>query len=122
MSLRSYRIYLLGFRAVDSDKDPITEYHLLNETRFVIDRQTGDLFTNASLDYEDTQRIDLKITATDPKLDNYNATDSNVVTVMVNFIDLNDNEPTFELIEEVKFNENVPIGSTLVQVKCLDNE
>ena len=78
-------------RDTDNTKDNIVEYALLNdeEIPFIIDRVTGNVSVNNSLDFEIEQSYVLEVVAYDLGTPSLNSTKN----ITISIIDLNDNPP-----------------------------
>ena len=107
--------------AFDADLNPTTEYYLLNNetNKFSIEKDSGKVFLNEPLDYEERTSFILSITAVDPYLSNI---DNSVIKLNIDVLDLNDNAPQFNLTRPVTLfvNENTPANSTIFNVTAFD--
>ena len=84
---------------------------------FSIDTYTGQIFTNAPLDYERTQFYTLNVIASDGG----NPARSVTVPVEILIIDLNDNSPIWNReIYTINIVENTTVNSIVVQVNATD--
>lgn len=118
--------------AHDPDLNSRTEYTLIDSTNdentsnlFVLDRLTGKLYLNGSLDYERKQKYVLTISASDPWLaDNMDDPDDGQSTtrLVIDVLDLNDNTPEFDPNTPAHFyiNENTPVNTTIYHVTAYD--
>ncbi|XP_019958668.2 protocadherin Fat 1a isoform X1 [Paralichthys olivaceus] len=85
---------------------------------FVVDRDSGALKLQKSLDHETTKWYQLILLAT-TKHENYEIVASVIINIQVK--DLNDNKPTFESDPyEAVVVENLPSGTQVIQVKATD--
>uniref|UniRef100_A0A3Q2XS24 FAT atypical cadherin 3a n=1 Tax=Hippocampus comes TaxID=109280 RepID=A0A3Q2XS24_HIPCM len=108
----------------DSEKNNIVLYQILSDSHntdyFHIDSSSGLILTARMLDYEQVQKYDFVVRATDNGFPPLSSDMS--VTVVVN--DTNDNPPVFnQLLYEAYVNELVPKGQfvTCVQASDADN-
>uniref|UniRef100_A0A7M5VAC8 Protocadherin Fat 4 n=1 Tax=Clytia hemisphaerica TaxID=252671 RepID=A0A7M5VAC8_9CNID len=108
--------YIGRFLARDLDSDPIT-YSMQcksDEKFFHIDPRSGRLTTKAVFDYEERQTYNLFVQASDGFL--YNVTE-----VVVNIIDLNDNNPVFQISRaSVNVSEGALRYSSIYQIYATD--
>ncbi|XP_076002461.1 protocadherin Fat 3-like isoform X2 [Genypterus blacodes] len=87
---------------------------------FLIEKQTGVIKLDKSLDHELIKSYHFKVTATlqQAKLDSVAFAD-----IELNVLDLNDNRPAFESSSyEAIIMEGMPVGTTIVQVHALDQD
>ena len=81
---------------------------------FEIDRKTGAIFTNGDIDREKQSSFKLDVKASDndpiePKM--------NYTQVSINVMDVNDNEPKFEVVNlDIKLLEDVAINTQVATV------
>ncbi len=106
--------------ATDNDHglDGLIRYTLENQDEFLIDPQTGNIYINELLDYEDIKEYNLSIFAIDGSLSNlqFTATAQIIITV----IDSNDNYPIIKLPVHLIMDENITIGSVITGINCTD--
>lgn len=112
--------------AVDNDQGPngTVTYRILEGTegKFVIDSQTGEIFTNGSLDREQVPSYSLLVEAVDNP-DNFSLTLSSVVNVTILIGDINDNSPVFEQESyEVSILDNVRRFTEIIQLQAFDQD
>lgn len=112
--------------AVDNDQGPngTVTYRILEdaEGKFAIDSQTGEIFTNGSLDREQVPSYTLLVEAVDNP-DNSSLTLSSVVNVTVIIEDVNDNSPIFEQESyEVSILDNVRRFTEIIQLRAFDQD
>ena len=112
--------------AVDNDQGPngTVTYRLLEgaEGKFAIDSQTGEIFTNGSLDREQVPSYTLLVEAVDNP-DNSSLTLSSVVNATVIIEDVNDNSPIFEQESyEVSILDNVRRFTEIIQLRAFDQD
>lgn len=87
---------------------------------FVVDRETGTLKLQKSLDHETTKWYQLTLLA-QTEQENYEIDASVVINIQVK--DVNDNKPVFESDPyEAVIVENLPSGTQVIQVKTTDND
>ncbi|XP_058496668.1 protocadherin Fat 1a isoform X5 [Solea solea] len=87
---------------------------------FVVDRDSGALKLQKSLDHETTKWYQLTLLA-QTKQENYEIVSSVIVNIQVK--DLNDNKPVFESDPyEAVIVENLPSGTQVIQVKATDQD
>lgn len=89
------------------------------DAKFVLDKYTGKLFLNGSLDYEQKQQYVLTISARDPELD---ASAVSTARLVIDLLDLNDNTPQFDPSTPGHFfvNENTPENTTIYHITAYD--
>ena len=112
--------------AVDNDQGPngTVTYRILEgaEGKFAIDSQTGEIFTNGSLDREEVPSYTLLVEAVDNP-DNSSLTLSSVVNATVIIEDVNDNSPIFEQESyEVSILDNVRRFTEIIQLRAFDQD
>ena len=112
--------------AVDNDQGPngTVTYRILEgaEGKFVIDSQTGEIFTNGSLDREQVPSYTLLVEAVDNP-NNSSFALSSVVNVTVIIEDINDNPPIFEQESyEVSILDNVRRFTEIIQLRAFDQD
>ena len=112
--------------AVDNDQGPngTVTYRLLEgaEGKFAIDSQTGEIFTNGSLDREQVPSYTLLVEAVDNP-NNSSFALSSVVNVTVIIEDVNDNSPIFEQESyEVSILDNVRRFTEIIQLRAFDQD
>ena len=87
------------------------------ESTFIINGNSGAIYSISPLDYEQITSYTLHITASDngvPVL-------SSNVTVIINILDINDNKPLFDQsIYTVSISEALPLGEEVIQVTASD--
>ena len=85
---------------------------------FEIDGKTGEIFTNRNIDREKQSSFKLDIKASDndpidPKM--------NYTQVSINVMDVNDNEPKFEVVNlNIKLPEDVAINTQVATVRLTE--
>ena len=117
--------------AIDLDKSRNITYKVLHSTDFVngkssssssigVDRFSGLLFVNGSIDYENTKWINLTISACDN--DNSPRSKSSLLNVFVRVVDQNDNAPKFIQMNTTEFrlHENNEPAAVIGQFKAYD--
>lgn len=112
-------MYAAHARDKDSGINGIVKYKIINPAGglFNIDSKTGHLTLARALDYEQTQRHSLMISAVDTGVPPLSAN----LTVLVEVQDVNDNPPVFESKEyRLKIIESLPINSQILQVTAVD--
>ena len=112
--------------AVDNDQGPngTVTYRILEgaEGKFAIDSQTGEIFTNGSLDREQVPSYTLLVEAVDNP-NNSSFALSSVVNVTVIIEDVNDNSPIFEQESyEVSILDNVRRFTEIIQLRAFDQD
>ena len=81
---------------------------------FEINKRTGEIFTNADIDREkqSTFKLDIKASDNDPIEPKMNYTQ-----ISINVMDVNDNEPKFEVMKlDIKLREDVAINTEVAMV------
>ena len=98
--------------------DNVIYYYSDGVTAFNIAEQTGVVTVNQLIDYEQNQNFTLQIVAEDQGVPQLNGT----TTVIINVIDLNDNNPQFDMaLYNDSILEDVAVGVTLgTVIKALD--
>lgn len=97
-----------------------SSYEILNESAypFVIDKETGEIFTNGMIDRETRDAYKFKVSATD-RSPIFQRSSTATVTVFVD--DQNDNAPKFQMSAySVKIPDNILSGSYVIGVSALD--
>ncbi|CAF0806124.1 unnamed protein product [Brachionus calyciflorus] len=109
-------------KAYDPDLNPKTEYYLKPEGKFYIDRNTGIVYLNGSIDYELEKQFILEITAVDPEITNMENNSTTKLTIDI--IDLNDNAPVFDPLmpKELNINENTQFNTTVLTISAHDSD
>ena len=110
--------------AVDLDLGPngTVTYSILSEANstFIIDPQTGEIFTNGSLDREEIDSYSFEVEAVDNP-ENFTYQLSSVVAVTVLIGDVNDNAPIFEQDSyEVNILDTVRRNTAIIQLVAND--
>ena len=112
--------FVCAIAATDKDHglDGLISYTLDNQDDFLIDQQSGKIYINELLDYEDIKEYNLSIFAVDGSLSNlqFTATAQVIITV----IDSNDNYPIIKLPVHLIVDENINIGSVIAIMNCTD--
>ncbi|XP_062851065.1 protocadherin gamma-A11-like [Trichomycterus rosablanca] len=122
-ALPGTRFQLQAAHDPDSASNSIQSYKLSHNDYFrleVKNREDGKfptLILQKQLDREVAKEINLLITA----LDGGKPPRSGTTGIIINVLDINDNAPVFtEDVYTVMVNENIPIGTTLMQVNATD--
>ena len=91
------------------------------DSKFILDKLTGKLYLNGSLDFEQKQQYLLTITALDPYLPDTNF-HSSTTRLIIDVLDLNDNAPQFDPSTPSQFyvNENTVINTTIYHLMAYD--
>ncbi|XP_030595526.1 protocadherin alpha-8-like [Archocentrus centrarchus] len=118
------RFQLKAARDQDSGQFSVQQYKLSNNDHFRLQvRDKGDdgkipsLVIQKSLDRETARIHSLILTA----LDGGKPPQSGNMNILINVLDVNDNAPFFTKDEySVTLNENVPVGTTVIQVNATD--
>lgn len=102
----------------DSNENGRISYRLVNdyEETFVIDSESGEIYTNLALDRESIPFYEILVEAFDhgdPQL-------VGTSTVIVTVLDKNDNPPRFTRLFSVNVTENAEIGSFVIKVTSSD--
>lgn len=93
----------------------ITGGNLMNT--FLIDSTSGELSVAAMLDYEKMQVHRVNVRAQD----NGSPPRSNTTTVIVRVLDVNDNDPKFDMpLYQESVLENIPVGKTILRLRAYD--
>lgn len=102
----------------DSNENGRISYKLVNdyEETFVIDTETGEIFTNIALDRESIPFYEILVEAVDHGVPQLVGTSTVIVTVL----DKNDNPPRFTRLFSVNVTENAEIGSFVIKVTSSD--
>ncbi|XP_034024273.1 protocadherin Fat 4 [Thalassophryne amazonica] len=109
--------------AIDADSGSYgaVEYNITEGNSgmiFTIDRENGMLSTTVSLDRENISEFNLTIQAAEF----HNLLHSTTANVIIVVIDRNDNAPRFSQIFLTEISEDAPIGHTVIQVTCSDDD
>ncbi|XP_047196481.1 protocadherin alpha-6 isoform X14 [Hippoglossus stenolepis] len=124
--LPGVRIQLKASRDPDSGHFTVQHYKLTDNDNFRLEvKDKGDdgkipiLVIQKSLDRETAGSHSLLLTA----LDGGKPPKSGEMNILVNVLDVNDNAPVFTKdVYSVMLNENVPVGTTVIQVNATDND
>ncbi|KAI5642703.1 cadherin domain-containing protein [Phthorimaea operculella] len=102
----------------DSNENGRISYKLVNdyEETFLIDSETGEIFTNIALDRESIPFYEIIVEAIDHGVPQLVGTSTVIVTVL----DKNDNPPRFTRLFSVNVTENAEIGSFVIKVTSSD--
>ncbi|KAM6981316.1 protocadherin Fat 4 [Aplochiton taeniatus] len=115
-------IRTLSARDKDRDMNGVVSYNISagnSQGLFSLHGATGLLALARPLDYEEQQRHELRVTATDGGW----IAKTGYVTVTVHVTDVNDNPPAFEPSEYFpSVQENVPSGTTVVRLNATDRD
>ncbi|XP_069483786.1 cadherin-related family member 4-like isoform X2 [Ambystoma mexicanum] len=113
---------LYDLRATDRDVDDGVHYEFIKPYRGLsINEDTGDITLAFPLDYED-QSIPPMRTVTVRAYDN-DRVHSSTAQITFSLLDLNDNPPRCEDdVMVVTFAETTPIGTSLLRLKCTDDD
>lgn len=105
---------------LDSDANGQITYRLVDDFEgvFEVDSDTGEIYTNARLDREETDTYELIVEAVDQGLPQLTGS----TTVLVNVLDKNDNPPRFTRLFSVNVTENAEINSFVIQVTSSDQD
>ncbi|XP_050194596.1 protocadherin-23 [Myiozetetes cayanensis] len=104
---------------LDSGLNGETEYSILSgneNATFLIDSARGILATNTGLDYENTSSYRLVVQAADKGNPRLSATS----IVRIEVLDVNDNAPVVQLLDEVEVPENAQPGFIVTRVSASD--
>uniref|UniRef100_A0A7N6AGF1 Cadherin domain-containing protein n=1 Tax=Anabas testudineus TaxID=64144 RepID=A0A7N6AGF1_ANATE len=120
------RIQLRAARDPDSGQFSVQQYKLNPNDHFRLEvKDKGDdgkipiLVVQKSLDRETAESHTLTLTA----LDGGKPPKSGEMNILVKVLDVNDNVPVFSKdVYSVMLNENVPIGTTVIQVNATDSD
>ena len=112
---------IINLQASDSDIDEnaILNYRIPSTENwfFAVDKSTGGLYVNATLDYESTVYFEFEVVVENYGLQSRN--DSAIVKITI--ADYNDEVPVFEQQEyNITLVENIAIGSNLLQIQSSD--
>ena len=112
--------------ADDRDQGPngTVAYRIIEgaEGKFTIDIQTGEIFTNGSLDREEVSAYALQVEAVDNP-DNSSLVLSSVVNVTIRIGDRNDNPPIFEQSSyEVSILDSVRRFTEIIHLRAFDQD
>lgn len=102
----------------DSNENGRISFRLVNdyEETFVIDSESGEIFTNIALDRESIPFYEILVEAVDHGVPQLIGTS----TVLVSVLDKNDNPPRFTRLFSVNVTENAEIGSFVIRVTSSD--
>lgn len=102
----------------DSSENGRISFRLINdyEETFVIDSDSGEIFTNIALDRESIPFYEILVEAVDHGVPQLTGTS----TVLVSVLDKNDNPPRFTRLFSVNVTENAEIGSFVIRVTSSD--
>ena len=90
---------------------------------FKISKNSGLLSTTSSLDAEKVSSINLEVKVYDPL--RKRQTDVDYAIVNITIIDKNDNEPQFEItdnVSEIYIQENLPVGTSVFKISATDKD
>ena len=88
---------------------------------FSIDEDTGELHSEAEIDYEVVERISVTVRATDQAVDPKDRLVS-TVTALIAVEDMNDNRPAFKSRPRVDVFEDEPIGYPILHLIAVDED
>ncbi|KAL0974270.1 hypothetical protein UPYG_G00218000 [Umbra pygmaea] len=115
-------IRTLSARDNDKAMNGVIRYNITSGNEmslFVVNSKTGVLSLASHLDFEEKQRHELRVTATDGGW----IAKSSYVTVTIHVTDVNDNPPVFDPDEYFPVvQENVPSGTTVVKMNATDRD
>ncbi|XP_010898913.4 protocadherin Fat 4 isoform X1 [Esox lucius] len=115
-------IRTLSARDKDKDMNGLITYNITSGNEkglFAVNSKTGVLSLANHLDFEEKQRHELRVTATDGGW----IAKTSYVTVTVHVTDVNDNPPIFDPDEYFPVvQENVPSGTTVVKMNATDRD
>lgn len=102
----------------DSNENGRISFRLVNdyEETFVIDSESGEIFTNIALDRESISFYEILVEAVDHGVPQLIGSS----TVLVSVLDKNDNPPRFTRLFSVNVTENAEIGSFVIRVTSSD--
>ncbi|KYB27849.1 cadherin-related tumor suppressor [Tribolium castaneum] len=105
---------------LDSGENGQVTYKLTDDFdgTFEIDSESGEIYTNARLDREETPAYELTVEALDQGVPQMTGT----ATVLVTVLDKNDNPPRFSRLFSVNVTENADLGSFVIQVTSSDKD
>lgn len=113
---------ILRLTATDKDEGKnaeVTYRFSQRQDDFMINRTTGYLYLIRSLDYEDTESYSLSIRAEDQGT----PAKFQLITVLVNVIDINDNDPEFIQTSYIRnVDEDIGEGARVIQVSAFDKD
>jgi hypothetical protein len=112
---------ILSVQAQDSDSSSTIYYHLLDDNTnvFALNKLTGDITVNGTLDYEVKSQYQLRILASES--DSAEAVGS-IARLVVDLIDVNDNYPQFDekTPTQWEISENTPTNTTILIINGFD--
>ncbi|XP_046896500.1 protocadherin Fat 4 [Hypomesus transpacificus] len=115
-------IRTLSARDKDKDMNGFITYNITSGNdmgQFAVNSKTGVLTLAHTLDFEEKQRHDLRVSATDGGW----ISKTSYVTVTIHVTDVNDNPPVFHPDEYFPVvQENVPSGTTVVKMNATDRD
>uniref|UniRef100_A0A8C5FNI2 FAT atypical cadherin 4 n=1 Tax=Gadus morhua TaxID=8049 RepID=A0A8C5FNI2_GADMO len=115
-------IRTLSARDKDKEMNGLITYNITSgndQGLFVVNSKTGVLSLAHALDFEEKQRHELRVSATDGGW----IAKTSYVTVTVHVTDVNDNPPVFDPVEYFPvIQENVPSGTTVVKMNATDRD
>ena len=119
-------IGVLQVVALDRDEGPggVVSYSITegSDGNFVIDTETGEIFTNATFDREERSWYQLTIEAVDNPL-NESFQLSTSVNVTITIEDRNDNVPIFnQSLYEIHILDNLTRGTDVIQISAYDSD
>ena len=103
----------------DSGLEGTVYYQISTSTQsnsFVIDRESGKIYTAESIDYEREHSFSLTVEAHDLGEPSLTAS----VSVIISVIDLNDNHPNTDSIHFFEVSETAALGETVSTLNCTD--
>ncbi|XP_050346930.1 cadherin-related tumor suppressor [Nymphalis io] len=102
----------------DSNENGRISFRLVNdyEETFVIDSESGEIFTNIALDRESIAFYEILVEAVDHGVPQLIGSS----TVIVSVLDKNDNPPRFTRLFSVNVTENAEVGSFVIKVTSSD--
>lgn len=104
----------------DAGNNGVVRYSIIGGNfmnTFTIDSTTGELSVAAMLDYEKMQIYRLNVRAQD----NGSPPRSNTTTVLVRVLDVNDNDPKFDMpFYQESVLENIPVGKIILRLRAYD--
>ena len=109
------------FRDTDNTNDNIVEYELLStNVPFFVERETGNVLVNGSLDYEETQSYVVEVLAYDLG----SISRSSTANLTISIVDRNDNAPVLnDDLYEVGAFENSTIGRVVTDdISAMDKD
>nr|XP_020654860.1 protocadherin gamma-B1-like isoform X6 [Pogona vitticeps] len=109
----------IGVNSLQDYKLNINQYFLLEVKEREDGKKYAELVLNKQLDRETESSFDLILMA----LDGGKPPKSGTAKIWINVIDINDNPPVFaQKVYTVNLKENMPSGSSVVQVKATDRD